>query len=186
MTETRSAASDDASSAPLGNLIPAGTPQTLRTLKELELPASVSYTPQTVGWIGIGALLAIVLLWVGWRALRHYHAQRYRRVALLELTTIEARLAVSTQRASALAQLARVLKRVSLVAAPHDRVASLSGEAWIAFLNRTRGRFDARSASLLSLGSYAPAEYIGGASEADIAQLVVHARDWIRHHHVEV
>jgi hypothetical protein len=167
-------------------LAPADTPASLKSLQELPLPDAVSYTPQTIGWVGLAIVLVVAALlgtWAGWR--RH-RAQRYRREALIELTEIEVRLRHTEQRAAALAAIARLLKRTSLAAAPRARVASLSGDAWLDFLRLTRGRFDEHSARLLSLASYAPASQLAAVSEHEAAALVKQSRDWIREHHVEV
>jgi Domain of unknown function (DUF4381) len=166
-----------------------GSPR-LQGLQELPLPAPVSYVPQTIGWLFVAiVLLAVVLpaLWMGWR---RYERQRYRRNALQELAGIEANLASGQvdplQRAAMLAAIPRLLKRTSLEVAPREQVAALTGDAWLAFLQRTRGHFDARTGPLLTLASYAPPEQVARLSQDDAAALIRHARDWIEHHHVEV
>jgi len=178
-----------ASVAAQGPVPPDGSGQ-LAPLKELPLPDAVSYAPQTVGWVVLAVLLAAVLAVAGWLVWRRRRRQLYRRVALAELAGIEASLAAlradAAQRASALAAIARLLKRTSLAVAPRDQVAALSGDAWLAFLQRTRGRFDAKSGALLALASYAPAQQVAAISAEDTAALIGHARDWIEHHHVEV
>ncbi|MFM0171003.1 DUF4381 domain-containing protein [Paraburkholderia sediminicola] len=162
----------------------------LQGLQELPLPAPVSYAPQTIGWVFVAFLLlatVLLALWVGWR---RYERQRYRRSALQELAGIEASLATGQadplQRAAMLAAIPRLLKRTSLEIAPRAQVAALTGDAWLAFLQRTRGRFDAQTGPLLTLASYAPPEQVARLSPDDAAALIRHARDWIEHHHVEV
>jgi hypothetical protein len=109
---------------------------------------------------------------------------------LQELAGIEANLATGQadplQRAAMLAAIPRLLKRTSLEVAPREQVAALTGDAWLAFLQRTRGRFDAQTGPLLTLASYAPPEQVARLSQDDAAALIRHARDWIEHHHVEV
>jgi hypothetical protein len=167
-------------------LSPADTPASLKSLRELPLPEAVSYAPQTIGWAVLAVVLVAAALLGAWAAWRRHRAQRYRREALLELTEIEGRLSHTEQRAAALAAIAKLLKRTSLAAAPRARVASLTGDAWLDFLRLTRGHFDERSARLLSLASYAPADHLAAISEHEAAALVKQSRDWIRQHHVEV
>jgi hypothetical protein len=167
-------------------LVPSGTPDALKTLQELPLPAPVSWAPQTIGWLVIGLLLAAAISWVAWRRWRHYRAQRYRRVALAELHNLEATLRDAAQRHAALAAIPPLIKRTSLAAAPRDQVAALTGDEWLAFLNRTRGRFDTRSGALLAIVSYAPADRIADISDNEIDDLLKATRDWIQHHHVEI
>jgi hypothetical protein len=105
---------------------------------------------------------------------------------LAELAEIEAALSDAQRRTAALAAIPSLIKRTSLAAASRERVAALSGDEWLAFLKRTRGRFDARSGALLTLVSYAPAEQAASITPLEVATLVSATRDWIQRHHVEI
>jgi len=165
---------------------PVDTPGVLQPLQELPLPSPVSWTPQTAGWIGVAIVVIAAVLWGAWAVWRRQVRRRYRRVALEQLARIEAELTNPAQRVSALAAIPPLLKRASLAAAPRERVAALTGDAWLAFLKRTHAHFDTQSGALLALVSYAPAERIAAVSERDASALLSAARDWIEHHHVEV
>jgi Domain of unknown function (DUF4381) len=171
------------------SLTPAGTTGQLQPLQELPLPAPVSYAPRTIGWVCVAILLAALLGWAAWRLQRSRARQRYRRDALAELAGIEAQLrdhAGHAGRAAALAAIPPLIKRTALAVVPREHVASLSGDQWLAFLQRTRGHFDARSGALLAFVSYAPPDEVAAVADDEAAALVGHARDWIEHHHVEV
>ncbi|SEB16648.1 DUF4381 domain-containing protein [Paraburkholderia sartisoli] len=178
-----SAAADAALAAALA---PANTSLALQPLKELSLPAPVSWAPQTAGWLIVALALLALAAWAAWIAWRRHQRERYRKIALAELDALAARLNDAPHRAAALAAIAPLIKRTALAAAPRERVAALTGDAWLAFLARTRGQFDARSGALLSLLSYAPPETLATVSQHDAEALVGHARDWIRDHHVEI
>ncbi|HZZ11480.1 MAG TPA: DUF4381 domain-containing protein [Paraburkholderia sp.] len=171
-------------------LIPPDASGQLQPLKELPLPDAVSYAPQTVGWLGVALLVAALVVLASWAVWRRRRQQRYRRIALNELAGIEALLACepanSARRASALAAIPRLIKRTSLAVARREQVAALTGDAWLDFLNRTRGHFDARSGALLTLASYAPADQVAAISPDEATTLIGHTRDWIEHHHVEI
>src|ERR1700744_6324336 len=92
--------------APVAAAVPAATPQTLTGLQELALPDPVPYVPQTPGWIAVAVLFVVLLAYVGWRLARRYRAQRYRRAALREVASIEARLGDASTRGRALGELA--------------------------------------------------------------------------------
>ncbi|RFU49841.1 DUF4381 domain-containing protein [Paraburkholderia sp. DHOC27] len=168
------------------SLAPADTPGILQPLQELPLPARVSWTPQTVGWVGVAILLVIVLMGLAWALWRRHVKRRYRRVALAQLARLEADLQDPVQRVAALAAIAPLVKRASLAATPRERVAALTGDAWLAFLKRTHASFDESTGALLALVSYAPNERIAAVSQGEAAALVGAVRDWIEHHHVEV
>ncbi|CAG4888981.1 DUF4381 domain-containing protein [Paraburkholderia saeva] len=167
-------------------LTPANTSLALQPLKELPLPAPVSWAPQTPGWLAVALAMLAIAMWIGWIAWRRHQRERYRKIALAELDAIAARLNDASRRDAALAAIAPLIKRTALAAAPRERVASLTGDAWLAFLARTRGQFDTRSGALLSFLSYAPPSELGAVSQHDAEALVGHARDWIRNHHVEI
>lgn len=167
-------------------LTPADTPSALKPLQELPLPEPVSWAPHTIGWLAVAVLLIASAMWAGWSGWRRYKRERYRRVALVELAEIEVALNDAQRRTAALAAIPTLLKRTSLAAAPRERVASLSGDEWLAFLKRTQGRFDERSGALLELVSYAPAEQIASITPLEIETLLSVTRDWIQRHHVEI
>jgi hypothetical protein len=172
--------------SPLTSLAPADTPAALKPLRELPLPEPVSWAPQTIGWAAVAVFLIVAMLWAGWMGWRRYKRESYRRVALAELAEIEAALSDAQRRTAALAAIPSLIKRTSLAAASRERVAALSGDEWLAFLKRTRGRFDARSGALLMLVSYAPAEQAASITPLEVATLVSATRDWIQRHHVEI
>jgi hypothetical protein len=168
------------------SLRPADTPSALSTLQELPLPEPVSWAPQTVGWLAVFIVLIAVAIWAAWARWRRHKKALYRRVALAELSHIEAALHDDSQRTIALAAIPALIKRTSLAAAPKAHVAALSGDEWLAFLKRTNGHFDNRSGALLTLMSYAPADQIATIPKNEVDTLLSATRDWIQRHHVEI
>ena len=79
-------------------------------LKELSLPAPVSYAPQTWGWWLLLALLVVLALMVGVRRYVQWRRDQYRREALVRL----AQLRVRSDDLNALRELPELLKRVAL------------------------------------------------------------------------
>jgi len=112
-------------------------------LADIVMPVPPSWVPRTAGWLVLGVLIAIGLLWLGWHLVRRWHANRHRRAALAEVTRLQHRLGDNAGdeagdegggRAAALLALAELLKRVALAEWPRDAVAPLSGAAWHRFL----------------------------------------------------
>lgn len=173
------------SAPPPNNLVPLDTPAALQPLRELPLPATVSYAPQTIGWLFVAVLLIALLAAFAWRAWRRYQRARYRREALAELAHIEANLNDDATRTAALSGIGPLIKRTALAAAPRAQVASLSGTAWLDYL-RTHGPFDDESGALLYIASYAPAARVATISPQQAQRLARAARGWIESHHVEI
>ncbi|BAN27381.1 DUF4381 domain-containing protein [Caballeronia insecticola] len=168
------------------SLVPADTPAALQALHELPLPAPVSYAPQTIGWMFVAVLLVALALACAWLVWRRYEKSRYRREALAELARIEAQLNDDATRAAALTQIAPLVKRTALAATSRERVAALSGAAWLAYLRKTHGAFDDESGALLYTASYTPDESLTRVTRQQAQHLAQAARAWIERHHVEV
>jgi hypothetical protein len=158
-------------------------PYSLDNLRDIVEPASIPWWPPAPGvWL----LLALVVVWlvavlglwwVRWRR------QAYRRAGLRELREIAARLDAAPERATALVDLAALLKRVALVAYAREQVAALSGDAWLAFLDRTGGtaRFTRGPGAVLAEVSGRPS-LAATLDTAQVAALVATAQDWIQWH----
>jgi len=149
----------------------------LDQLRELPLPAPVSYWPQTWGW----AVLALVLLALGLYALVAWTRRRrrnlYRRQALVELARIRGEV---TRQALAARQLPDLLKRTSLAA-------QSSGISRQGIANRRSDvalPFPEESGRLLATLAYAPDAALRELDPAVLVQLFDASRRWIEEHHV--
>lgn len=140
--------------------------------------------PQTIGWYAIFGLILFVAGWWVYRRLRHYRTNRYRRLALEELAIIERELQRREKCAKALSEIPVLLKWVALSAFPRSEVAGLSGEKWLAFLDKTMGEknFMEGEGRLLPELAYAPTERTEQISDKEIGNLLRLVRRWIRGH----
>jgi hypothetical protein len=156
---------------------PSLPPDPVAGLIDIPLPPPVSLWPQT--WptrIALALLLAAAFA-ATWKFVRHWHANRYRRLALAELNQL-----TSTRPNELAVQLSLLLRRTALAAFPREQIAPLSGDAWLAFLDRTSGEteFSQGAGRWLANAAYAQAE-------PDISQLpalIGLTHRWIRGHHV--
>ena len=99
---------------------------------ELVPPESISWWPQTAGWLWLGAVLMALGLRQGWIKLRLWYRNRYRREAAARLLELRN----NANRDSLVPELNRLLKLVALVAYSREAVAKLSGADWTNFLDR--------------------------------------------------
>jgi hypothetical protein len=95
----------------------------LDNLHDFYQPEPPSWRPQTIGWYVVFTIAALLLLWLAVHLILRWRENRYRREALSELASVEA------------TQLSVLLKRTALSAWPRKEVASLSGPAWLRFLD---------------------------------------------------
>lgn len=131
-------------------------------MHDLIVPSAISFVPATPAWFVLFAILAALAVWAGWRMWCRWHRNAYRRAALREIESVSS------------ADIAAVLKRTALAAWPRADVASLAGEDWATFLQRTapRARLDEATARGLADLAYGP----------PIADARAAAARWIRFH----
>jgi hypothetical protein len=144
--------------------------QALEGLNDIVVPEPVSLLPQAPGWIALGVFIIALLVTIAVLAWRRYRRNAYRReaLALVESTALDS--------------LPALVKRVALAAAPRAEVASLTGDDWLAFLDRTYGGdgFTNGPGRALAALSFQPAA-LDQRSSAALRQLVA---TWIRKHRV--
>jgi hypothetical protein len=148
----------------------------LSNLRDLALPQPVAWWPVQPGWWIIFAGLLGMAAFGGFKGLRAYRADAYRRMALVELKELRRR------PPGALAPvLAALIKRTALAAFPRDQVAALTGDEWLKFLDRTSRRnvFSGDTGSALLRASIDPKRVL---SEDEAKQAFAAAGYWIRRH----
>jgi hypothetical protein len=147
------------------------SPTSLDKLHGFYQPPPVPWTPQTPGWYIVFGILALLIVWLTIRTIRHWRQNRYRREALREL--------ISTSPE----QLSGLLKRTALAAWPRQQVASLSGDKWIGFLAESSAMpaFRDNPGRLIEQIAFASASL---SSEDEVVLRDLSAR-WIRRHRVQ-
>jgi hypothetical protein len=160
-------------------------------LRDIHLPAPISWWPPAPGWWAvlavIGVLLAITLFF--W----HRHRQtRLRRAALAELDRLLAAHADQPDLPRLTGELSALLRRVCLaapwLAGPGEPTAAgLTGGAWLEFLERflpekpfTRGVGQWLIATPFQRADATPPAL----SEAALAELIALCRSWLQLHSV--
>lgn len=143
-------------------------------LRDIHLPAEPGFWPPAPGWWLFFALLVAWAFWLGRLGWHRYRQWRRRRRILGELDRLQAR---ELQGPALIAAVSALLKRVALSRYPRAEVAALTGEAWVAFLDRSGGdgRFARGAGRVLAEGAYAP-----GIADIDEQALLTVARDWLR------
>lgn len=156
-----SSTGDDAESEAFTTLV-----DLIDRLVEPTAPDPVPLTPQTWGWAILAAVVAAALALFIRRQLLRYRANAYRREALAELASC----------GDDPAEVAAILRRAALCAWPRGQVASLTGQAWLRFLDDNGGFPRDEGAELLS-APWRP-------DRKPSPSLRRAAEDWIRNHRV--
>ena len=160
-----------------------GNPK-VQGIKEIVLPETVSYVPQTVGWWILLVVIGLLLAWWIYKRYIKWRNNRYRRQALLELALIAQQLGQEPERASALAAISALIKRTAIEAFGRSNVADLSGRLWLEFLDGTgsTNSFSQGPGRLLPDFAYAKQETLNEMSKVMIDQILVLVKDWINQH----
>jgi len=137
-------------------------------LRDIHLPEPVSWWPPAPGWWLTTALIIVVFAGAFW-LLRQWQRRRWRREALEEL----ARLQQSATSYQQLQQLSALLRRVAMTCFPRQQVASLTGPAWLDFLDSNGGSFKDYAEILLEAPYRAD-------NMTEINGLIRQAEEWIK------
>jgi len=105
-------------------------------LRDLHLPEPIDWWPLAPGW---WVLIALALIGLGWllvKAWRRWQFNAPRRYAIQALETLEAEYLSHRNPVTLGQQLSELLRRGMLAYAPRHEVAGLTGERWLAWLDR--------------------------------------------------
>mgnify|MGYP003626570476 CR=1 FL=1 len=170
--------------------IPA-TARPLAGLADIVLPEPVAWWPSTPAWHVLLVLLLLALAALAWRKARAWARNAYRREAARRLALLRAEVAKGgAAREAALRALPVLIREVALTAFPRGRVAGLTGEAWLSFLDGTRPDTGARGGFVSGPGRWlADAAYVAPSAldaldAAEVEHLFALAERWVETHHV--
>jgi hypothetical protein len=147
----------------------------LQNLNDIVPPSPPPWWPPAPGWYLLMAVTALLLLWLAYRGWRRWRADRYRREALAELAAIR-------DTSVSLEALPALLKRTALAAWPRAEVASLSGDAWHHFLDRTAPRADFSDGLGPLLDRLSYGEGRAALSPDERRRLLDAVQHWLRRH----
>jgi len=156
----------------------------LQNLHDIVIPAAPAWLPPAPGWYALSLTLLLLLTWGAWHRYRIWQRNRYRRQALVELDRLEQAWIQATATQRLLLPLPVLIKRAALAAYGRERVASLSGIPWLAFLDRTAGRplFDNAAGQLLLRCDYAPQVECATVGQDAVRDLFMATRAWLTGH----
>lgn len=155
------------------------TADPLAQLRDIHMPEAVSWWPPAIGWwiVIASAILAVGLLFYFTR--KYILKNRYKKIALQKLTTIHKAAgedkSINHER---LVEMSAILRRVAMQTYGRQTISVLSGQKWLAFLDRTgnTNQFSQGAAKVLGTGLYRPD------LDADFDQVRLIIQKWIKEH----
>lgn len=151
-------------------------PQPALQLRDIHLPGEPAFWPPAPGWWLVAVIMSALLAWLIVVASRRHRIHRQRRRILAALADLEDEL--ETERTpAALARIAVLLRRLALTRFPRERVAALTGSAWLRFLDESGGggRFVDGPGRVLATAPYQRSL----PPDLDSAGLVALVREWV-------
>ncbi|MBO1012563.1 DUF4381 domain-containing protein [Achromobacter sp. SD115] len=156
----------------------------IEQLRQLPLPAPVSYWPQTWGWLVLLAAVLALAGWAAWRIARRRRRNRYRRTGLRMLEALRRQTQSDPLAARALPELLKRVGLSSVAEADRARVGALQGAEWVAFMDDGMAVFPPDASVLLRALAYAPPETLRAIDPARVRNLFLASRQWMERHHV--
>jgi hypothetical protein len=105
-------------------------------LRDLHLPEAIGWWPLAPGWWVLLAVVLLGILLVLHKAWARWRADAARRIALKELARLESSWRAAPNPVLLATRLSELLRRAMLAYAPRKDVAGLTGQAWLAWLDR--------------------------------------------------
>ena len=142
-------------------------------IRDIQLPPEPAFWPPAPGWWLLGLLLLIALALLFFQ---HFRRGALRRAALRELDRLHNRYQGDADLAAFAMGLSTLLRRVALARDLRNQVAGLSGDAWLAYLDRRGGTtgFSGGEGRVLCALPY------GAGGEVDVPVLLDLVRCWLR------
>jgi hypothetical protein len=158
-------------------------PASLQNLNDIVLPADPAWWPLAQGWYFLIGSLLVLAAWFGYRWLRYWLENRYRRAALSELRLLADGINKPEKRDTCLRQIPTLLKRTALSVYSRDQVASLSGEDWRDFLNSKAHGLVFTEATFATLDSisYSCGE-LNVLDSQEVSDLLLATKEWLNRH----
>ncbi|MBL4608220.1 MAG: DUF4381 domain-containing protein [Pseudomonadales bacterium] len=158
----------------------------LAELRGIHLPNEISNWPPAIGWWILSLLAVVTFIGMAYWFMRWYKSNAYRRAALKELKNLERQFQQSS--ASELSgtdfqkTLVELLKRTTLTVSPRTKVARLSGNDWLTFLDESASMQDFNT----TLGQHLVNDrFSAEPANLDVASaelLIRISREWIKKH----
>ena len=157
-----------------------GQTDPLAQLRDIHLPGAIESWAPAPGWWLLGILAICAIAYGLYYLFMLWQRNQYRREGITALKALLSEYENDPETVDYLEKYSQLLKRVALTYYPRDKVASLTGEAWVAFLDQTGATrdFGMGPGQILIEGNYSPTD--NTSFPADELHRI--AERWIRDH----
>jgi len=153
-------------------------------LRDIHLPAAISWWPPAPGWwLILAAIICLVLVYVTVRKIRY--RRRLKRATKATFETIKQQYLHSHDKQQLARNLSTFLRRASISFYPRHDTAGLTGKDWLNYLDSTlpdsaAPRFNSKPGQVLLTAPYMPDDNSGNrALDYDAEALLKLCRQWL-------
>jgi hypothetical protein len=155
----------------------------LAQLRDIHLPAEVSWWPLAIGWWIILFIFLTAGIFAIWALFRSHKKNRYRRLAIAELDSAWSQWQESQDAAAFVQSANAILKRTLAEASAHNNTyaqLNLTGENWVQLLNEhIKQPLSDNSAQALARAGYQPDPVV------DVPELYSAVKRWVETHRIQ-
>ena len=144
-------------------------------LKDIHLPEAIGWWPPAIGWWLLAVLIVLLIVFLYWLYKRLTRKTAIK-TAKKNLSIIKENPALDNNQK--LSDLSMLVRRVAISVSPRAEVASLTGQQWLAFLDKSvKGApFSEGCGQLLTEAPYRNIQ----PTEQEISQLISLCEDWLK------
>jgi len=144
-------------------------------LKDIHLPEAIGWWPPAIGWWILAVAIPLLIIFVIW-----FYKRLTRKTALKTANKMLAQIKQDATRDSfqTLSELSVLVRRVAISVSPRAKAAGLTGQQWLAFLDRSvKGLpFSEGVGQLLADAPYRKTP----PTEQEISQLIDLCEEWLK------
>jgi flagellar biogenesis protein FliO len=150
-------------------------PTTQLPLKDIHLPEAIGWWPPAIGWWLLAVLIVLLIVFLYWLYKRLTRKTAIK-TAKKNLSIIKENPALDNNQK--LRDLSMLVRRAAISVSPRAEVASLTGQQWLAFLDKSvKGApFSEGCGQLLTEAPYRNTQ----PTEQEISQLISLCEDWLK------
>ena len=150
-------------------------PTTQLPLKDIHLPEAIGWWPLAIGWWLLVVLIALLIVFLYWFYKRLTRKSAIK-AAKKNLAIIKENPALDNNQK--LREISMLVRRVAISLSPRAEAASLTGQQWLAFLDKslTGAPFSEGCGQLLADAPYRNTQ----PTEQEISQLISLCEDWLK------
>lgn len=153
------------------------TADPLAGLKDIHLPEPISWWPPAPGWWVMAIMLLVAIGFGTFFLMQKLKKNRYRKEGIKELESVLDKANAITAPLF-LQEISKIMRRVAIQSYGRDKIASLTGEKWLRFLDKTgkTTEFSKGEGTVLGTTLYQ------ADCELDMAKVHALAQKWIKGH----